>query len=100
MTLMLTFLSILTISFNLTGFLIYFLSIFYRPSNFLGKKALLIPLNAFLFILFGSLTSLVSDICRLNWVGLGIQLLVSILYLYIYNTHKNSYRTKLEHENR
>jgi len=100
MTLMLTLLSILTLSLNLTGFLLYFLSIFYKPSNFLGKKANLVPINAFLFIFLGSLTSSLSDICKSNWIGLGIQVVVSALYLYIYNTHKDSYRIKLEYENR
>ena len=100
MTSMLTLLSILTLSLSLTGFLLYFLSIFYKPSNFLGKKTILVPPNAFLFIFLGSLTSSVSDICKLNWIGLCIQVLVSVLYLYIYNTHKDSYRTRLEHENR
>lgn len=100
MALILTLLSILTLSLSLTGFLIYFLAIFYKPSNFLGKKAILVPPNAFLFIFLGSLTSSLSDIYKLNWVALGIQVLVSILYLYIYNTHRESYRIKLEHENR
>ena len=100
MTSILTLLSILTLSLNLTGFLMYFLSIIYKPSNFLGKKTILVPPNAFLFILLGSLMSSLSDICKLNWVGLGIQILASALYFYIYNTHKDSYRIKLEHENR
>lgn len=78
----------------------YVLSFIYRPTNFLGKKITLIPKKAILFILIGSITSLLSDIYRLNWIGLGVHILVSILYLYIYNTQRLTYRTVLENENR
>lgn len=93
-------LSILALSFSLTGILIYFLTSVSKISNYTGFKGTLTHPNGFLFIFLGSVTYLLSDIYSLNWNILCFQTVVSIIYLYIYKVHKNIYDEKLKYENR
>ena len=93
-------LSILALSFSLTGLLMYFLTTNIKVSNYMGFKCTLTHPNAFLFIFLGSVTYLLSDIYSLNWNILFFQTSVSIIYFYIYKVHKTQYNEELKYENR
>ncbi len=91
--------SLLALSFCLSGWIMLCMSFMCKISNFTGHKRILVHPNTFLMIFIGSVLFSLSDICLVKWEQFFIQTLVSCLNLSIYIIQRKTYRQRLENEN-